>query len=267
MRSGTVHMERSRKRRTMLFITEVCWNTFYCRISVHFMKSEIITSSDFVVQTGTMHLIWQRRKAKVWPSPVHMPEICGAFADYLKALEKQCGRTEIEILEEMQMSLSDEDTLYTDIRAKQELLKTYTKKCRHNVSGRTVAVAIDELTESLYSKADWMMEYIRQKEWVNDGADHAWFNSYYDNHGNRVEGKYDNNVRMMLTGQVFAIMSGTADEKQVQAVCESADTYLYDKDAGGYRLNTNFHENKFDLGRMFGFAYGGKKKTELCSRI
>ena len=79
MRSGTVHMERSRKRRTMLFITEVCWNTFYCRISVHFMKSEIITSSDFVVQTGTMHLIWQRRKAKVWPSPVHMPEICGSL--------------------------------------------------------------------------------------------------------------------------------------------------------------------------------------------
>lgn len=59
-----------------------------------------------------------------------------------------------------------------------------------------------------------MMEYIRQKEWVNDGADHAWFNSYYDNHGNRVEGKYDNNVRMMLTGQVFAIMSGTADENR-----------------------------------------------------
>ena len=189
------------------------------------------------------------------------------LADYLKALEKQCGCTEIEILEEMQMLLSDEDTLYTDIQAKQELLKTYTKKCRHNVSGRTVAVAIDELTESLYSKADWMMEYIRQKEWVNDGADHAWFNSYYDNHGNRVEGKYDNNVRMMLTGQVFAIMSGTADEKQVQAVCESADTYLYDKDAGGYRLNTNFHENKFDLGRMFGFAYGEKENGAVFSHM
>lgn len=189
------------------------------------------------------------------------------LADYLKALEKQCGCTEIEILEEMQMLLLDEDTLYTDIQAKQELLKTYTKKCRHNVSGRTVAVAIDELTESLYSKADWMMEYIRQKEWVNDGADHAWFNSYYDNHGNRVEGKYDNNVRMMLTGQVFAIMSGTADEKQVQAVCESADTYLYDKDAGGYRLNTNFHENKFDLGRMFGFAYGEKENGAVFSHM
>lgn len=49
------------------------------------------------------------------------------LADYLKALEKQCGCTEIEILEEMQMLLSDEDTLYTDIQAKQELLKTYTK--------------------------------------------------------------------------------------------------------------------------------------------
>ena len=94
-----------------------------------------------------------------------------------------------------------------------------------------------------------------------------WFNSYYDNHGNRVEGKYDNNVRMMLTGQVFAIMSGTADEKQVQAVCESADTYLYDKDAGGYRLNTNFHENKFDLGRMFGFAYGEKENGAVFSHM
>ncbi|MFR8427335.1 MAG: hypothetical protein ACLVCH_06940 [Roseburia inulinivorans] len=106
--------------------------------------------------------------------------------------------TEIEILEEMQMLVSDEDTLYDRYSGKAGVIKDLYKKCRHNVSGRTVAVAIDELTESLYSKADWMMEYIRQKEWVNDGADHAWFNSYYDNHGNRVEGKYDNNVRMML---------------------------------------------------------------------
>ena len=71
----------------------------------------------------------------------------------------------------------------------------------------------------------------------------------------------------MLTGQVFAIMSGTADEKQVQAVCESADTYLYDKDAGGYRLNTNFHENKFDFGRMFGFAYGEKENGAVFSHM
>ena len=40
----------------------------------------------------------------------------------------------------------------------------------------------------------------------------------------------------MLTSQVFAIMSGTADEKQVKAICNSADKYLYEKNAGGYRL-------------------------------
>ena len=42
--------------------------------------------------------------------------------------------------------------------------------------------------------------------------------------------------------QVFAIMSGTATEDQVESICRSADKYLYDQKAGGYRLNTNFHE-------------------------
>mgnify|MGYP000680023401 CR=1 FL=1 len=62
----------------------------------------------------------------------------------------------------------------------------------------------------------------------------------------KVEGVMDESVRMMLTGQVFAIMSGTATEDQVESICRSADKYLYDQKAGGYRLNTNFHEEKFD---------------------
>ena len=189
------------------------------------------------------------------------------LADYLKKLKKRCGCKEISILEEMQMLLSDECSLYTDIQAKQELLKKYTQKCRHDVSGKTVLVSIEELADSLYSKADWIMEYIRQNERVNDGADCEWFNSYYDNHGSKVEGKVHDNVRMMLTGQVFAIMSGTAKDDQVQKICESADRYLYEKEAGGYRLNTNFHENKFDLGRMFGFAYGEKENGAVFSHM
>ena len=84
---------------------------------------------------------------------------------------------------------------------------------------------------------------------MKDGED-GWFNGYYDNHGRKVEGVMDESVRMMLTGQVFAIMSGTATEDQVESICRSADKYLYDQKAGGYRLNTNFHEEKFDLGTM-----------------
>ena len=72
---------------------------------------------------------------------------------------------------------------------------------------------------------------------------------------------------MMLTGQVFAIMSGTATEDQVESICRSADKYLYDQKAGGYRLNTNFHEEKFDLGRMFGFAYGEKENGAVFSHM
>lgn len=111
-----------------------------------------------------------------------------------------------------------------------------------------------------------MMKNIRANEWVKDGED-GWFNGYYDNHGRKVEGVMDESVRMMLTGQVFAIMSGTATEDQVESICRSADKYLYDQKAGGYRLNTNFHEEKFDLGRMFGFAYGEKENGAVFSHM
>ena len=70
----------------------------------------------------------------------------------------------------------------------------------------------------------------------------------------------------MLTGQVFAIMGKVAEDPQIRSIIKSADHYLYEKEIGGYRLNTDFHELKFDLGRMFGFAYG-ERKTELYSLI
>lgn len=72
---------------------------------------------------------------------------------------------------------------------------------------------------------------------------------------------------MMLTGQVFAVMSGTADEEQTKQICKSADHYLYDAKAGGYRLNTDFKEQKYDLGRMFGFAYGEKENGAVFSHM
>lgn len=75
----------------------------------------------------------------------------------------------------------------------------------------------------------------------------------------RWKAKRDNHVRMMLTGQVFSVMGNVADDAQTAAIIKSADLYLYKKEVGGYRLNTDFKEEKFDLGRMFGFAYGEKE--------
>ena len=54
-------------------------------------------------------------------------------------------------------------------------------------------------------------------------------------------------------------MGNVADDAQTAAITKSADLYLYKKEVGGYRLNTDFKEEKFDLGRMFGFAYGKRK--------
>ena len=139
--------------------------------------------------------------------------------------------------------------------------------CRHNISGRKIQVPVDSLIENLTHKADWLMEHIRKTEWIQGQEDEGWFNSYYDNHSMPVEGYFEQGVRMMLTGQVFAIMGGVAEDRQIQKIVKSADHYLYQKEIGGYRLNTDFHELKFDMGRMFGFAYGEKENGAVFSHM
>ena len=138
--------------------------------------------------------------------------------------------------------------------------------CSHQVSGRRKKVAIKIIADKLTHMSEWIMNHIRETEWIED-KNQGWFNSYYDNHARAVEGHFDSGVRMMLTGQVFAIMSGTAQEEQIRQIVKAADAYLYDAKAGGYRLNTDFHERKDDLGRMFGFAYGHKENGAVFSHM
>ena len=171
-----------------------------------------------------------------------------------------------ELAEELSILLELPAGCYDSVSQKQELLSRYAARCRHTVSGRRVRVSILELAEDLEGKADWLMNHIRRQEWIADGKD-GWFNSYYDNHGRPLEGVTEKGVRMMLTGQVFAIMSGTATDAQVEAISHSADRCLYKKEAGGYRLNTDFHELKPDMGRMFGFAYGEKENGAVFSHM
>lgn len=171
-----------------------------------------------------------------------------------------------ELAEELSVLLELPAGRYDSVPQKQELLSRYAARCRHTVSGRHVRVSLPELAENLEEKADWLMNHIRRQEWIVDGKD-GWFNSYYDNHGRPLEGVTEKGARMMLTGQVFAIMSGTASEEQVGAITRSADRHLYKREAGGYRLNTDFQELKFDMGRMFGFAYGEKENGAVFSHM
>ncbi len=189
------------------------------------------------------------------------------LSEILTVLEKKFGWEQVELLEEMQILLKDDSQVYESISAKKELLQEYLKLCGHNVSGKRIQVPIHELADNLMHKAEWIKKHIRQTEWIEKDGKEGWFNSYYDNAGEKVEGYFEQGVRMMLTGQVFAIMSGTAEQEQVEKICKSADSYLYDKEVGGYRLNTNFHEEKFNLGRMFGFAYGEKENGAVFSHM
>lgn len=182
-----------------------------------------------------------------------------SMAGLLEELEKRTGTKTVKIAEEMQMLINADASVYDDIAAKQQLLEEYSDICLHTVSGKQVEVPIEELAADIREKAEWIKKHIRDTEWVSDGEGESWFNGYYDNNGRQVEGVVNGGVRMMLTSQVFTVMTGVADEKQAESIVKAADKYLYDKNIGGYRLNTNFNEVKTDLGRMFGFAYGTKE--------
>jgi cellobiose phosphorylase len=188
------------------------------------------------------------------------------MADLILTL-KERGIKTLSFLKELELLLTDEPAVYEDITKKQELLKQYCYLCRHTISGEQFEITSEELAANLKRKADWIKNHIRKTEWITNKEGHSWYNGYYDNHGRQVDGDSNTGVRMMLTGQVFSIMSNTATEEQVKEIVASADTYLYDETIGGYKLNTNFKEVKEDLGRMFGFAYGHKENGSVFAHM
>jgi len=177
------------------------------------------------------------------------------------------GETAVELLQEIEILLRGDATVYDDIGKKTEILEEYLATCQHFVSGKTKSFKVSELAQSLREKGTWIQEHIRKTEWIEGEDGKGWYNGYYDNHGNALEGKKNGKWQMMLTAQVFSIMGGTATDEQIPVIAESADTYLYDEKCGGYRLNTDFDEVKMDMGRMFGFAYGEKENGAVFSHM
>ena len=139
------------------------------------------------------------------------------------------------------------------------------------LSGETVELSIKEVARDLRIKGNWIFAHIRRQEKIQfkkGAGTYEWFNGYYDNDAQRVEGVKDQRVRMTLTGQVFSIMSGMATDEEVKGVISSVDQFLKDKELGGYRLNTDFGvEHYLDLGRAFGFAYGTKENGSFFSHM
>ncbi|MDE7327668.1 MAG: cellobiose phosphorylase [Lachnospiraceae bacterium] len=213
--------------------------------------------------------------------------------ELLAALLTQ-GVTQVELAEELSILLRADKELYADVQEKQALLAKYGHAVAHECSGRKTRLKVQELCDILGCMEAWWKETLREEEWLF--GEYSFFNGYYDNHGRRVEktkGFADtyktidgscnaledgrnlsdggsanlSGIRMMLTSQVFAVESGVATPEQINQIIRSADALLYRKDAGGYCLNTDFHEVKDDLGRMFGFAYGHKENGAVFSHM
>ncbi len=175
----------------------------------------------------------------------------------------------VELMEELSILLCNDRKIYADVEKKQTLLKEYERAIIHECSGKKIEFDLKELCDILGNMEEWWKESLREEEWLS--GEYSFFNGYYDNHGRRVERTTNledvSEIRMMLTSQVFAVESGVATPEQTAQIIRSADALLYRENAGGYCLNTDFHEVKDDLGRMFGFAYGHKENGAVFSHM
>lgn len=193
------------------------------------------------------------------------------IADLLEDLSKKKGIAKISLAKEL-MTLLDSFSVvgidYSDISQKKHLLwERYFPAVQPQISGQRVEVSIKDVVGDLRKKGEWIFRHIKTQERIEEGG-FRWFNGYYDNQGRRVEGRQEKTVRMTLTGQVFPIMSGLADEGEIRETVVAVRKYLKDQKSGGYRLNTDFGlPHYIDLGRAFGFAYGTKENGSFFSHM
>lgn len=190
------------------------------------------------------------------------------LSELLLQLQRTTGRDTVEIAAEIALLLDSlsAPVSYDNIGEKRALLGRYYESIVPTVSGRKLALDIRQVAEDLRRKADWAFRHLRQNEWIVSREGYEWFNGYYNNDAERVEGDGPEGVRMTLTGQVFAIMGGVAADEQVGKITAAVDRYLKDEKIG-YRLNSRFGKIQQNLGRAFGFAFGHKENGAMFSHM
>ena len=192
------------------------------------------------------------------------------LASLLEIIEKRKNIRKVSLARELLLLLdrvSDTKINYDSPAAKQKQLRRYFDAVEPEVSGKKTEVKMSDLIRDLREKSHFITQHVRQKEWIQERPGEGLFNGYYDNHGRRVEGDFPKGFRMTLAGQTFPVMSGVATPEQVREIFASAKRRLKDPEHGGFRLNTNFHEIRLDLGRAFSFAYGEKENGAFFSHM
>jgi cellobiose phosphorylase len=190
------------------------------------------------------------------------------LAELLMYMKRHNGIEHIELAEEIVKLLDtlNEPIHYDSVIEKENRLQLFYEASEHTVNGRKAKLPVGDVYRDLLRKANWLAEHLRNNEWIQNEEGHEWYNGYYNNDGERVEGDHDQGVRMTLTGQVFTVMGDIATDLQVGKIIAAVNRYLRDPRIG-YRLNSNFGGIQQNLGRAFGFAFGHKENGAMFSHM
>ena len=183
-----------------------------------------------------------------------------SIANLLLKYKEASGVEDILLFDELLHLTSLESPFdYGSPVAKQLRLEQYYAKLEEGFCGKKKAVSIALLAAELNRMGTSVLEHVRNSEWIESKSGHGFFNGYYNNDGQRVDGDCEDGPRMNLTAQTFAIMSGAATDQQVERAYRAAQEILKDPKTGGYRLTTPLGSNRWNFGRGFAVVYGEKE--------
>lgn len=164
----------------------------------------------------------------------------------LAELIEVLGDKTIEVFEELVMLLHEDASL-----------KSYFDNILE-FSGKTVHIKSNDVIHSLKYLAEKQITHLH-----NNAFKENRYQSYFNNQGlDPDHGKHVN-----LTGQAIALLSETPTKKEAQIMSEFVRNELFEKEVGGYHLNSNHKNVLVDMGRAYGFAYGHKENGAVFSHM
>ncbi len=182
------------------------------------------------------------------------------IADLLLYCKKVRNMETVGIFKEL-LQLTDLDVQldYESPDEKRNRLYSYFDAIDNGFSGRKTEVKIDLIAADLRKKGLWVLNRVRGSEGIESKTGYGFFNGYYNNDGDRVDGDHEDCTRMNLTAQTFAIMSGAATDEQTLKAFHAAKAILKDPGTGGFRLTTPLGPNTLNFGRGYAVVYGEKE--------